>query len=83
VKAQLVPSIAGKHEGWEKVLLNGHPRLMKAVRDIGMRVSNGDCDKELILECQVCPFFPHLLSFLNLVNSRCRAQALDNTQRPG
>ncbi|KAF9461346.1 tyrosyl-DNA phosphodiesterase-domain-containing protein [Collybia nuda] len=28
VKAHLVPSIAGKHEGWPAVVKTGHPRLM-------------------------------------------------------
>ncbi|KAJ8468157.1 hypothetical protein ONZ51_g9818 [Trametes cubensis] len=49
VKAALVPSLAGKHEGWPKVILTGHTRLMKAVMDMGAATPEG---KELVLECQ-------------------------------
>ncbi|KAF8587152.1 phospholipase D/nuclease [Ramaria rubella] len=42
VRAQLVPSLAGKHEGWPSVLRNGHLRLMRVVRIIGARAdANG------------------------------------------
>ncbi|KIJ04605.1 hypothetical protein PAXINDRAFT_22102 [Paxillus involutus ATCC 200175] len=37
VRVKLIPSIAGKHEGWPAVIQTGHVRLMKAVRDLGMR----------------------------------------------
>ncbi|THU84141.1 phospholipase D/nuclease [Dendrothele bispora CBS 962.96] len=37
VKVALIPSIAGKYEGWNNVLGNGHPRLMKAIRNMGCR----------------------------------------------
>jgi hypothetical protein len=47
-----VPSIAGKHEGWQNVLLTGHTRIMKVVRNMAMRIAKG-MPKELILECQV------------------------------
>jgi tyrosyl-DNA phosphodiesterase-1 len=73
VKVQLIPSIAGKHEGWPKVILAGHLRLMKALRDIGMRLSKG---KELVLECQVRLRF-HLvglsLTKMFAINHRVRA----------
>ncbi|OSD00730.1 phospholipase D/nuclease [Trametes coccinea BRFM310] len=49
VKAALVPSIAGKHEGWPKVILTGHTRLMKSLIDMGAATPQG---KELVLECQ-------------------------------
>ncbi|KAI0350558.1 phospholipase D/nuclease [Trametes cingulata] len=49
VKAALIPSIAGKHEGWPKVILTGHTRLMKALIDMGAKTPK---DKELVLECQ-------------------------------
>ncbi|KAF8222342.1 phospholipase D/nuclease [Tricholoma matsutake] len=51
VKAHLVPSIAGRHEGWPDVIRTGHPRLMKVVRNMSMRTSRGK-GKELVLECQ-------------------------------
>ncbi|THU94058.1 phospholipase D/nuclease [Dendrothele bispora CBS 962.96] len=37
VKVALIPSIAGRYEGWNNVLGNGHPRLMKAIRNMGCR----------------------------------------------
>ncbi|RPD63488.1 phospholipase D/nuclease [Lentinus tigrinus ALCF2SS1-6] len=49
VKAALVPSIAGKHEGWPKVILSGHTCLMKSLQDMGGKTPP---DKELVLECQ-------------------------------
>ena len=53
VKVKLVPSIAGKHEGWPNVILTGHTRLMKAVRDTGLRTGKGRAAKDLVIECQV------------------------------
>jgi tyrosyl-DNA phosphodiesterase 1 len=53
VKAKLVPSIAGKYEGWPKVILTGHVRLMRAVREMGLRTGKGK-GKSVSLECQVC-----------------------------
>ena len=49
VGVQLVASLAGKHEGWPKVIHVGHTALMKAVRDLGAR-SGG---RKLAIECQV------------------------------
>jgi tyrosyl-DNA phosphodiesterase-1 len=54
VKGKLVPSIAGKHEGWPNVILTGHARLMKAVRDVGLRTGKGKAAKDLVIESQVC-----------------------------
>ncbi|THH28564.1 hypothetical protein EUX98_g5632 [Antrodiella citrinella] len=48
-KVFLIPSIAGKHEGWPKVVQTGHTALMKALRDMGARTGK---DRELTLECQ-------------------------------
>jgi tyrosyl-DNA phosphodiesterase-1 len=50
---KLIPSIAGKHEGWPAVIQTGHTRLMKAVRDLGLRTGKGKAARELALECQV------------------------------
>jgi len=55
VKVKLVPSIAGKHEGWPNVISTGHTRLMKAVRDTGLRTGKGKAARDLVIECQVCP----------------------------
>ncbi|KIP12180.1 hypothetical protein PHLGIDRAFT_124343 [Phlebiopsis gigantea 11061_1 CR5-6] len=50
VKVALVASLAGKHEGWPKVILTGHTGLMKALQDMNLRPPAG---KELQLECQL------------------------------
>ncbi|KAG2363887.1 tyrosyl-DNA phosphodiesterase-domain-containing protein [Suillus spraguei] len=52
VKVKLVPSIAGKHEGWPDVIVTGHTRLMKAVRDMGLRTGKGKAAKDLVIESQ-------------------------------
>ncbi|KAJ3732045.1 tyrosyl-DNA phosphodiesterase-domain-containing protein [Lentinula guzmanii] len=52
VKVNLVPSIAGKHEGWPNVILTGHARLMKAVRNIGLQTGKGLREKNLELDYQ-------------------------------
>ncbi|KAK2460371.1 hypothetical protein APHAL10511_007536 [Amanita phalloides] len=49
VKVHLVPSIAGKHEGWPNVVMTGHTRLMKAIRNMGLRTGKG---RTIVLECQ-------------------------------
>ncbi|KAI6032432.1 hypothetical protein EDC04DRAFT_2605178 [Pisolithus marmoratus] len=52
VKVKLIPSIAGKHEGWPRVVQSGHPRLIKALRDFGLRTGKGKAAKEPAIECQ-------------------------------
>ncbi|PFH50374.1 hypothetical protein AMATHDRAFT_145281 [Amanita thiersii Skay4041] len=52
IKVHLVPSIAGKHQGWPNVIKTGHPSLMMAVRTMGLRTGKGRSAKELMLECQ-------------------------------
>ncbi|KAL1732021.1 hypothetical protein EV714DRAFT_248198 [Schizophyllum commune] len=51
VKVHLVASLHGKHEGWPAVLQVGHPRLMKAVRNMGLAVDR-ESGKEVEVECQ-------------------------------
>ncbi|KAG6918489.1 hypothetical protein DXG01_014116 [Tephrocybe rancida] len=53
VKVYLVPSIAGKHEGWPNVVKTGHPRLMHVVRNMGLRTGKGKGSKVIGLECQM------------------------------
>ncbi|KAG6853081.1 hypothetical protein C0991_007011 [Blastosporella zonata] len=60
VKVHLVPSIAGKHEGWPNVIKTGHPRLMQVVRSMGLRSGKGKGSKEIGLECQVCGLIVHV-----------------------
>lgn len=59
VKVHLVPSIAGKHEGWPNVIQTGHTRLMKAVRGMGLATGKGRNEKNLELEYQVCTMGYH------------------------
>ncbi|KAJ6621511.1 tyrosyl-DNA phosphodiesterase I [Mycena sp. CBHHK59/15] len=49
VKAELVPSIAGKWEGWKQIKMTGHPRLMRAIETLGL--TSGGAQK-LVVECQ-------------------------------
>ncbi|KJA22168.1 hypothetical protein HYPSUDRAFT_41333 [Hypholoma sublateritium FD-334 SS-4] len=65
VKAQLVSSLAGKHEGWPRVIQTGHPRLMSVVRKIGMRTGEGSRAKNLILECQGSSMGVYTTQWLN------------------
>jgi tyrosyl-DNA phosphodiesterase-1 len=60
VRAHLVASIAGKHEGWPDVLRTGHVALMKSVRDLGCAARPG---QTLSVECQVCTIYADLLHF--------------------
>ncbi|KAE9399899.1 phospholipase D/nuclease [Gymnopus androsaceus JB14] len=52
VKVHLVPSVAGKHEGWPNVIQTGHTRLMKTVRGMGLATGRGANEKKLELEYQ-------------------------------
>ncbi|KAJ7173422.1 tyrosyl-DNA phosphodiesterase-domain-containing protein [Mycena filopes] len=49
VTAELVPSIAGKWEGWRDIKKTGHPRLMRALNTLGLATSD---TQNLIVECQ-------------------------------
>ncbi|PVG00678.1 phospholipase D/nuclease [Serendipita vermifera] len=57
VKVKLIPSMAGKYEGWDQVLKQGHVSLMKAIVDFGghsgqAKRANRLNSTELIVECQ-------------------------------
>ncbi|KAK0498110.1 tyrosyl-DNA phosphodiesterase-domain-containing protein [Armillaria luteobubalina] len=52
VKVLLVPSLAGKHDGWPEVTLTGHTRLMMAIRNLGLRTKKGKAARKLELEYQ-------------------------------
>ncbi|KAJ7114050.1 hypothetical protein C8R44DRAFT_796164 [Mycena epipterygia] len=49
VRAELVPSLAGKWEGWKRVMTTGHPRLMRAIATLGVATSKSE---NLVVECQ-------------------------------
>ncbi|KAK0205913.1 tyrosyl-DNA phosphodiesterase-domain-containing protein [Desarmillaria ectypa] len=52
VKVYLVPSLAGKHDGWPEVTLTGHTRLMMAIRNLGLRTKKGKAARKLEVEYQ-------------------------------
>ncbi|KAJ7743753.1 hypothetical protein B0H14DRAFT_2987283 [Mycena olivaceomarginata] len=49
VTTELVPSIAGKYEGWNKIKTTGHPRLMCSLEKLGLVTSK---THNLVVECQ-------------------------------
>ncbi|KAH9929332.1 tyrosyl-DNA phosphodiesterase-domain-containing protein [Fomitopsis serialis] len=72
VKAKLIPSIAGKHEGWPKVILTGHPSLMKALRDLRL---NADKSKEVTLECQGSSIGSYSTQWMNEFHCSARGES--------
>ncbi|KAI0673243.1 phospholipase D/nuclease [Trametes maxima] len=75
VKAALVPSIAGKHEGWPKVILTGHTRLMKALIDMHAATPQ---DKELVLECQGSSIGNYSSTWLNEIYRSARGESAEH-----
>ncbi|KAI0049016.1 phospholipase D/nuclease [Auriscalpium vulgare] len=61
VRVYLIPSIAGKHEGWPKVLKVGHTALMKAVGDMLDGAKKG----KLTIECQGSSIGTYSTQWLN------------------
>ncbi|EIW76911.1 phospholipase D nuclease [Coniophora puteana RWD-64-598 SS2] len=78
VKVKLVPSIAGKHEGWPAVVQSGHPRLMKAVRDMGLRTGKGKAAKELVVECQGSSIGTYTTQWLNEFHHSARGESAED-----
>ncbi|KAF8154246.1 tyrosyl-DNA phosphodiesterase-domain-containing protein [Crassisporium funariophilum] len=85
VRAQLVASIAGKHEGWPQLIHNGHPRLMTAVRKLGMRTGQSKKSKVLMLECQGSSLGVYTTQWLNEFHWSARGESaedwLDGTRK--
>ncbi|PPR00298.1 hypothetical protein CVT24_004588 [Panaeolus cyanescens] len=77
VKAQLVASIAGKHEGWPSVVQTGHPRLMMAIRQLGMRTHKG-VHKGLLLECQGSSLGTYTTQWLNEFHYSARGESAED-----
>ncbi|KAF7345485.1 hypothetical protein MVEN_01567000 [Mycena venus] len=63
VTAELVPSIAGKYEGWKKIKTTGHPRLMRALETLGLATSN--MTQSLVIECQGSSIGPYTTQWFN------------------
>ncbi|KAJ3502585.1 hypothetical protein NLJ89_g8817 [Agrocybe chaxingu] len=78
VKAHLVASIAGKHEGWPKVIQSGHPRLMSVIRKIGMRTGTAKTAKNLILECQGSSLGFYTTQWLNEFHWSARGESAED-----
>ncbi|KAF8553316.1 phospholipase D/nuclease [Imleria badia] len=78
VAVKLVPSIAGKHEGWPAVVQTGHTRLMKAVRDLGLRTGTGEAARELALECQSSGIGTYSTQWLNEFHWSARGESAED-----
>ncbi|KAF9228232.1 phospholipase D/nuclease [Gyrodon lividus] len=78
VRVKLIPSIAGKHEGWPTVIQTGHTRLMKAVRDLGLRTGKGRAAKELTIECQGSSIGTYSTQWLNEFHLSARGESADD-----
>ncbi|KAF7309385.1 hypothetical protein MIND_00309300 [Mycena indigotica] len=52
VRAELVASIPGKYQGWKAIQKTGHPRLMCALKALGLNVdADSKSDISLAIEC--------------------------------
>ncbi|KAI6046605.1 tyrosyl-DNA phosphodiesterase-domain-containing protein [Pisolithus marmoratus] len=78
VKVKLIPSIAGKHEGWPRVVQSGHPRLMKALRDLGLRTGKGKAAKALAIECQGSSIGTYSTQWLNEFYYSARGESAED-----
>ncbi|KIJ62339.1 hypothetical protein HYDPIDRAFT_30594 [Hydnomerulius pinastri MD-312] len=78
VRVQLIPSIAGKHEGWPAVIQAGHMRLMKAVRDLGLQTGQGKAAKELSIECQSSSVGTYSTQWMNEFHWSARGEPADD-----
>ncbi|EKM52233.1 uncharacterized protein PHACADRAFT_148739 [Phanerochaete carnosa HHB-10118-sp] len=75
IKVALIPSLAGKHEGWPKVIQTGHTALMKALQDMGARTPKG---KELVLECQGSSIGTYTTQWLNEFYVTARGESAES-----
>ncbi|TFK18940.1 phospholipase D/nuclease [Coprinopsis marcescibilis] len=78
VKVHLVPSIAGRHEGWPSVIKSGHPRLMAAVRKMSLRTGKGLKAKTLVLECQGSSLGNFTTQWLNEFHWSARGESAED-----
>ncbi|KAL0567996.1 hypothetical protein V5O48_013998 [Marasmius crinis-equi] len=72
VRVHLVASIAGRHESWANVILTVHPRLMKAILELGQRTGTGSNAKSLQLEYQDSSIGQYTTQWLNEFFWSCR-----------
>ncbi|KAG5650353.1 hypothetical protein H0H81_012545 [Sphagnurus paluster] len=78
VTVHLVPSIAGRHEGWPNVIKAGHPRLMNAVRNMGMRTGKGRGSKNILIECQGSSLGNYTTQWLNEFHWSARGETAED-----
>ncbi|KAI6041821.1 tyrosyl-DNA phosphodiesterase-domain-containing protein [Pisolithus marmoratus] len=78
IKVKLIPSIAGKHEGWPRVVQSGHPRLMKALRDLGLQTGTGRAAKELVIEYQGSSIGNYSTQWLNEFYYSARGESAED-----
>ncbi|KAF8128029.1 hypothetical protein EV363DRAFT_452845 [Boletus edulis] len=78
VSVKLISSIAGKHEGWPAVIQTGHTRLMKAVRDLGLRTGKGKAARDLVLECQGSSIGTYSTQWLNEFHWSARGESAED-----
>ncbi|KAG1744560.1 tyrosyl-DNA phosphodiesterase-domain-containing protein [Suillus paluster] len=78
VKVKLVPSIAGKHEGWPNLILTGHTRLMKVIRDMGLRTGKGKAAKDLVIECQGSSIGTYSTQWINEFHWSARGESAED-----
>ncbi|KAF9529923.1 tyrosyl-DNA phosphodiesterase-domain-containing protein [Crepidotus variabilis] len=78
VKAHLVASLAGKHEGWPCVIQTGHPRLMTIVRKIGMKTGQAKGAKDVVLECQGSSLGTYTTQWLNEFHWSARGESAED-----
>jgi tyrosyl-DNA phosphodiesterase-1 len=65
-QVKLIPSLAGRHEGWPEVIQQGHVALMKAIADVGGHAnSRVNAGRELVLECQGSSIGTYSVAWLN------------------
>ncbi|KAL4077535.1 tyrosyl-DNA phosphodiesterase-domain-containing protein [Scleroderma citrinum] len=78
VKVKLIPSISGKHEGWPAVVQSGHTRLMKAIRELGLRTGGGKAARDLTIECQGSSIGTYSTQWLNEFHYSARGESAED-----
>ncbi|KIM27072.1 hypothetical protein M408DRAFT_330219 [Serendipita vermifera MAFF 305830] len=76
-KVKLIPSMAGKHQGWDQVLKQGHVALMKGIIDIGAHADQTKRKSkigaiELLVECQGSSIGQYSAHWLQAFYSSCQ-----------
>jgi tyrosyl-DNA phosphodiesterase-1 len=59
VSTTLIPSVAGKHEGWPAVIKSGHTALMRAVSRLNPQQRAVSLEYQVSLEMSGAAVMPH------------------------